>query len=112
MRWDASDLFEGLTSFEDKMERAVEIYGDTAGKKLEAIAKVEAPWENHTGNARKTITGGSEWDGDKRRIYVAGNMDYSVYLELAMEKKYAILWPTVLKTSTEILNGLANLLNK
>ena len=44
------------------------------------------------------------------RCYVAGNMDYSIWLELANEKRYAILHPTLLAMSSDILEGMRNLL--
>lgn len=112
MNWDAQGLFNGLTALEDRMERAVEAYGQAAGQKLEAHAKENAPWQDRTGIARQTITGGGEWEGDKMRVYVSGNVSYFQYLEFAHEKRYAILNPTVHALESEIVQGMANLLNQ
>ncbi|MPQ32445.1 hypothetical protein E4V42_13495 [Clostridium estertheticum] len=103
-------IIRGLAAFELKSKATVGLYADTAGKKLEAEAKKSATWIDRSGLARKTIKGGKEWQGDRCRVYVCGNMVYSPYLELCNDKKYAVLKPTVDKLSPEILRGLNNLL--
>lgn len=107
---DISGALKGLAETEIKTRAAIGVYGNTAGKKLEATAKREAPWIDRTGDARKTIQGGHNWQGNKCAVYVAGNTEYFPYLELAHEKRYAILNPTVQKLTAEILNGMQNIL--
>ncbi len=91
------------------MRAAIGLYADTAAKKMESDAKREAPWIDRTGNARNSIQGDFGWEGDKCKIVLSGNMDYSVYLELAHEKKYAILEPTIQKNAPEVLRGYQRL---
>lgn len=89
---------------------AAEKYAQAAAAKLEAAAKVDAPWTDRTALARQTIAGVSDWVGDSLRIGIAGNMNYSLYLEFCNEKRYAILWPTINKMATEIIQGMHNLI--
>ncbi|MBV1816857.1 hypothetical protein ACIR03_02725 [Clostridium cochlearium] len=109
---DIESVLNGLSEFEMKSKAAIGVYADTAGKKLEEHAKKNAPWTDRTGLARKTIEGGKEWDSEKCIVYVAGNMEYSPYLELCNDKRYATLKPAVDKLSPEILNGLNKILEK
>ncbi|KGG81068.1 hypothetical protein Y919_02560 [Caloranaerobacter azorensis H53214] len=109
---DIARALRGLAEAETKMKAAVGVYADSAGKKMEAHAKQNAPWTDRTGQARQTIEGGHEWQGNKCIVYVAGNKEYSPYLEFANEKKYATLYPTVKKMAPEILKGMAGLLNR
>lgn len=109
---DIAGALKGLVEAEIKMKAAVGVYADSAGKKMEAHAKKNAPWFDRTGQARQTIEGGYEWQGSKCYSYVAGNKNYSPYLEFANEKKNAILYPTVKKMTPEILKGMEGLLNK
>lgn len=88
---------------------AIGAYGDTAAKKMEGEAKRNAPWTDRTGNARNSIRGDFDWQGDNAVITLSGNMDYSVYLELAHEKKYAILKPTIDKNAPSIIKGYQKL---
>lgn len=84
---------------------AIGLYADTAAKKMEAEAKQNAPWTDRTSNARNSIRGAFGWKGKHAVISLSGNMNYSGYLELAMEKKYAILLPTIQKNAPEVLRG-------
>lgn len=90
---------------EKKMKAALGLYANTAAKKLEAEGKRNAPWTDRTSNARNSIQGNSRWEGNQLAIILSGNVDYFVYLELAMEKKYSILLPTIDRNATEILRG-------
>ena len=111
-RVDASDFLRGLESAQHVAMAAVGLYAETAGKKLEAEAKSQAPWIDRTGNSRQTITGGFKWRGDTCVIYVCGNMQYSVFLELCNEKRYATLWPALNRLQPNILRGFAGILDR
>lgn len=92
-----------------KHKVALTAYAHAVAKKLEAEAKRDAPWTNRTGNARNSIQGTAGWDGDTLKVILSGGMHYSVYLELANEKKYAILKPTIDKNAPKILRGYQKL---
>ena len=94
---------------EKKMRAAIGVYADTAAKTMEGYAKENAKWTDRTGNARNSIQGNFGWKGNQAVITLSGNMDYSVYLELAHEKKYAILKPTIDRNAPEILKGYQRL---
>ena len=94
---------------EQKMRAALGLYADTAAKKLETEGKRNAPWEDRTSNARNSIQGDSRWEGNQLNIILSGNVNYFVYLELAMGKKYSILLPTIERNANEILRGFKKL---
>lgn len=112
VKFDASNLLKGLAEADIKMKAAVGVYCDTAGKKLETEAKKSAPWTDRTAQARQTMQGGMEWQGAKCRVYLAGNKDYSPYLEFAHEKKYAVIFPTIQANSKKILEGMNKIIEK
>lgn len=60
-----TDALTKMLEAEQKVRRGVELYGQTAGLRLEARAKQDAPWTDRTGNARQTIKGISGWSGAK-----------------------------------------------
>lgn len=90
---------------ESKMKAAIGLYADTASKKMEGDAKQNAPWIDRTGNARNSILGEFGWEGNKAVITLSGNMSYSVFLELAHEKKYAILVPIIQRNAPEVIRA-------
>lgn len=109
-RIDPTQALKGMGEAQLKVMYAAEAYGRAAATKLEATAKQEASWHDRTALARQTIAGVCDWAGDALRIGIAGNMNYSPYLEFCNDERYAILWPTVNKMTAEILQGMAGLL--
>ena len=93
----------------NKQLAALGLYADTAAQKMVAHAKPNARWTDHTTNARESISGGHYWRGNTLVVRLSGGMEYSVYLELANEKRYAILRPTVERFAPEILEGYQGL---
>lgn len=70
-------------------------------------SKDNAPWTDRTGNARNSIYGVAPGNEDKIRAYHGIGVYYGVFLELANNGKYRIIWPTM-----EALKGKLNTLVK
>lgn len=84
---------------------AIGVFGAAVASKLEGEAKFGAPWTDRTSNARNSLSGEFHWEGFKAIVTLSGGMDYSVYLELAMEKRFAILVPTIKANESSIYEG-------
>lgn len=112
MKFDMSDMIKKMAGHEDKLQKAIVLYGETAGLKLEAQAKEEAPWTDRTGNARNSIKGGADPTKNGATIFLSGNMSYSKYLEVMQDGAYAILEDTVNDNAKDILKGLDKILDK
>ena len=79
---------------------ALQALGKVVGANMEAYAKTNARWQpvtqpkyprKYTGMARSRLKGGTYTDSSGIYSYVAHSMDYGFWLELAMDRKYAIL---------------------
>lgn len=112
IRIDTSQLDVSFPEFNSKARAAIDIYGKTAADKLEGKAKANRPWTDRTSRARQGLTGSSEMSAKDLKIVLAHTVDYGIWLELAHEKKYAIVEPTVRLDSNEIFQGLTGLLEK
>lgn len=110
VRVDASELDAGLSEL--LKVAAVRMYAETQAKNLEGYAKEHRPWTDRTGDARKRLTGYVTEIPNGYRINLAHGVDYGIWLELAMEKRFAILEPTVRLRGPEVLRGLQGLLDK
>ena len=115
LRWDTSDL--KLKSFEEHMDAAIAVYANTQAERLIGYAKENRPWTDRTGAARQRLNAyvtdiPSEEKRQGYRINLAHGVDYGVWLELAMEKRYAILFPTVELKGNEVIAGMKNLVRK
>ncbi len=102
---DISGIVKGLAELEEKTKAATRAYADTAGQKLVAEAKSNAPWTDRTGNSRQTIDHNVQLAGDKVTIELRGNTPHFKYLELCHEKKNAILWKTVQKNTESVVSA-------
>jgi len=61
----------------------------------EQIAKVNAPWIDRTGDARRLLTGKVIDDGEALGVSLAHRVEYGKHLETANDGKHAILKPTI-----------------
>jgi hypothetical protein len=107
-----SGIFKGLAEYELKVKKATEMYANTAGKNMIADAKPKASWVDRTGLSRQTMDNATEVQGKGVNIILRGNTPQFKYLELANEKKYAVLWPTIQRWQGRVLTGWSNMLSK
>ncbi len=112
LKFDISGITKGLAEFDAKAKAVSKIYAETAGEKMVGYAKPNAPWTDRTGNSRQTIDKNIVTGANTTQIQLRGNTPHFKYLELAHEKKHAILWPTIQRHSAEILKGWAKLIWK
>lgn len=68
----------------------------TEAASLEAYMKLNRPWTDRTGNARAGLRAEVEGAGTERpSIVLSHSVYYGVYLEYAMEQRFAIINPTI-----------------
>lgn len=92
-----------MQKFNDQTRAGLFLVGNSSAKNMESIAKRNAKWTNRTGNARQRIEGGAEWSGpDTLTVFLVGRMHYNIWLELAMNRNWAILEPTLQQGAPEL----------
>lgn len=63
---------------------------------IETYAKQNARWTDRTSNARQGLNAFvQEISQDIVRIYLAGGVDYQIWLEVRWAGKYAIIWESL-----------------
>lgn len=112
--WDMNieNLKQGIAAVDKRAQAAVEMYAKNQAKRLESHAKQDAPWTDRTGMARKSLNATTSKTSTGIRITLAHGVDYGMWLELANEKRFAIIKPTIELRGNEVLEGYANLLDK
>lgn len=107
------DLLKNLETMSKRAPVAVKMYANTAAKKLEKDAKQRAPWTDRTGQARQRLTAFvTELNPGICVITVAHGVDYGIWLELAHEKRFATIMPTIQRDSPEIMRGFKVLIGE
>lgn len=110
--FDAEHLLKGIYALDKKADTAVKALANTNAKSMESDAKSQARWTDRTGRARKSLWGYVDEIPNGYRIVLSHGVDYGIWLELANEKKYAIVEPIVRLTSPYVMRDFENLMNK
>lgn len=105
----------------DKLEKglnpkgasALYILMETEGKKMENFARNRSIWSwNRTGDARRRLIGGAMPGKDEVSAFVGHGVFYGKFLELAHQRKYAILQKAVEEYRTETAKEIIDLINR
>lgn len=109
---DTSQLESGLNLLLGKSEAAIRMYAENAALKLQNYSRDKAPWTDRTGHARQRLTGTATRVANGYKVTLAHGVDYGIWLELAHEKRFAIIQPTILINSNDIMEGFNKLLER
>lgn len=107
LKIDTGNLRRALGEMERRQLCAMEVQSQVAAKVLEADARENAPWRDHTGHARGGIRARAQRSGSVITITLSGSVRYLVYLELAHGKRWAALWPAMQRNQERILRSIA-----
>lgn len=110
---DSASLLKGLESLDDKTDIALRMFAETQVLSLQNDAKQNAQWTDRTGHARQRLKGTSGKILNGYRLTLSHGVDYGMWLELAKEKRYAIIEKTIRVTgTTKILPSFKKFLDK
>lgn len=111
--YDSSSLKSGLDKMAEKMGALLLMYAATKAKEIEFKMKANRKWTDRTGMAKATLKAVvSQPDDTTIRITLSHGVNYGIWLELANEKKYAIISPTVKAEGPKIVEDLNDLMSK
>lgn len=111
--YDESMLKKNLDKMSVKFGAAVLMYAATKASELQSKMKMNRPWTDRTNMAKVLLNAKvSQPDKNTVRITLAHGVDYGIWLELANEKNYAIIAPTIRDEGPRIVQDLNNLMSK
>lgn len=111
--YDKSSLKNNLDKMSTKLGAVILMYSATKASELQAKMKVNRPWTDRTGMAKGMLNAKvSQPSSNIVRITLAHGVDYGIWLEIAHEKNYAIIAPTVREEGPRIISDLNNLMSK
>lgn len=100
------DLGMNLSEMSDKVKNGVVSVMREEAQNLEDYMKLNRPWTDRTGNARAGLRADvNYYGGDYVSITLSHGVYYGVYLEYAMEKRFAIINPTLLSQGPEVVRA-------
>lgn len=113
LNYNESTLKKNLDNMSVKLGAVVLMYAATKASEIESKMKQNRPWTDRTGMAKALLTAKvSQPNNNTVRIMLAHGVDYGIWLELANEKNYAIIAPTIDEESPRIVADLDDLMSK
>ena len=95
MRMDISNMAARLESMSERADAAVRVFAEQGATKLRSNAQSNAKWTDRTGHARERLNAYVSATATGYRITLAHGVDYGIWLELAHEKRFAIIPQTI-----------------
>lgn len=100
------DLGMNLSEMPSKVKNGVVSVMREEAQSLEDYMKLNRPWTDRTGNARAGLRADvNYYGGDYVSITLSHGVYYGVYLEYAMEKRFAIINPTLLSQGPAVVRA-------
>lgn len=111
--YNQSDLGKNLDKMSVKLGAVVLMYAATKASAIESTMKQKRPWTDRTGMAKAMLSAKvSQPSQDLVRITLAHGVGYGIWLELAHEKNYAIIAPTINEEGPRIVQELDDIMSK
>jgi hypothetical protein len=112
----AKQLSQGIDLFAVKVVAAVLMFAERESAELQNYMKSNAKWTDRTGHARQSLTATVQKGIFSTKVVIklahGSNIPYGIYLELAHEKKYAIIQPTIQANQNQVMQDLQYLFNR
>ena len=111
--WTSDTLTPGLMKFPVEVDRAVTEAVEFFSPRVEAAAKIGAPWTDQTGNARNGLSAQTgHVPGVMHWIELSHSLPYGIWLEIRWNGKYAIIVPTIKKQGVELMAALKTIFSR
>ncbi len=106
------ELSSNLDDLKDRISAGVYMICQSEAVRLEASMKSHRPWTDRTGAAKARLMGQAIKESDTLfTIALSHGVTYGIWLELANNKNYAIIMPTIQQEQGNVLQSVANMLN-
>jgi hypothetical protein len=112
-KYDESSLGKNLQALPGRVSGVLVMYAETIVPELQAKMQVNRPWFDRTGMAKATLRASvSTPRPEVVRITLSHGAEYGIWLELANEKRFAIIAPTIRMEAPRVIEGLQGIMSK
>jgi len=105
-------LIPSMKQGKEKVLRAAHIASQSMAPEVENYMKINAPWEDQTGNARNGLAARAYRDKDEIGIVLFHQVAYGIWLETRFGGKYAIIEPTIQAMSPKVMARYERILDR
>lgn len=113
LKYNESTLKKNIDHMSTKLGAVILMYAATKASEIQATMKLNRAWTDRTGMAKALLNAKVSQPSETIvRITLSHGVSYGIWLELANEKNYAIIAPTVRSEGPRIVSDLDGLLSK
>lgn len=105
-------LTPGVTSFPERVDRGLAAITERGATQSEGQMRLNAPWTDRTSNARNGLFAKAFHEDLRHIVTLFHTVPYGIWLEVANDKKYQIIMPTVLAQGRVIMATCQGLLDR
>lgn len=107
-----ADIQLSLARVDSRIMAGFAMYAKTAAIKMQNYAKINRKWTDRTGDARRRLRCTAAQVQNGWKLTLAHGVPYGIYLELAHEKRFAIIQPTIDAEGPAIMEGFNNMMGR
>lgn len=107
----SGDMITKLRLGPEKVRRAAFVAAQSMAPQVEAYAKMNAPWQDQTTNARNGLAARAFEEGSAVVIMLYHQVPYGIWLEVRFGGKNAIIQPTLDAMGPKVMERFSGLLN-
>lgn len=113
INYSQSDLSKNIDKMSVKMGALILMYASTKASRLKFEMQNKRPWTDRTGMAKARLDANvSQPNKEVVRITLSHGVSYGVWLELAHQKNFAIIGPTIQSEGPKITTELSGIMEK
>ncbi|MBE6067764.1 MAG: hypothetical protein E7211_08740 [Clostridium lundense] len=110
---DTGQVLQNLRRFDDRLRAALALDAQNIAIQMENWAKENANWQDRTGDARKYLKSHVKWEHVSELVVaIAHHKEYGIFLELANERKNAILEEAIRQYSEQFTDGWKDVIDR
>ena len=108
--WGDDSLLTAIQEGNERVHAKVMSVLEYKAPQVEAHMKVNAPWQDQTGNARQGLRAQAFDEGDNMGIVLYHQVPYGIWLDVKNSGEYAIIDPTIEVMGPEVMRSLERIL--
>lgn len=108
----SGNLRQNIARGEEKLRRAALVATQSMAPRVESHMKLNAPWDDQTGNARNGLAARAYQERKEYGILLYHQVPYGIWLETRWSGKYAIIQPTIDKMSPAVMRSFDRILER
>ena len=101
-----------LKKMGDKLDSAMAAVTELHAPKVQASARMNAPWKDRTSNARNGLFAEPVHERLKHSIVLFHSVPYGIWLEVRWSGRYAIIVPTIQSEGPKVMRTMSTVMKR